>query len=161
MGTNLKGGIHSEGKKILLVHKGDSEEKRRLMAVHQHLWPGTSAGTWREFFQRQKVIEQTLRLFRHQEKNQVIVLAGVQTIWKWLESLSSKGIKHHLTVGEQAKGSMWCKMQHLVPAPWLCPESHPRTGARFFSQLGGKLLLVILFRRMSLDVVQKVYSGVM
>lgn len=82
---------------------------------------------------------------------------------KHLEPLSSKRIKQHLTVGEQAEGRVWCQMQHLVPAPWLCPESHPRTGARLFlfSQFGGKWLLVIFFRRMSLDAVQKVYSGVM
>lgn len=62
---------------------------------------------------------------------------------KHLEPLSSKRIKQHLTVGEQAEGRVWCQMQHLVPAPWLCPESHPRTGARLFSQFGEKQLLVI------------------
>lgn len=131
--------------------------RKETSGHHGHLRPGNGANTWMEFFQKQKVIEQT----RHQgKKNQVIVLAGVQIIWKCLESLKSKRIKHHLTVSEQAEGRVWCEMQFLVPAPQLCSESHPRTGARFFSQFERKWLLVIFFRRMSLDVVQKVYSGV-
>lgn len=81
------------------------------------------------------------------KKNPVIVLAGVQTIWKCLESLNSKRIKHHLTVSEQAKGRVWCEVQHLVPAPQLCPESHPSTGTRVFSHFGGKWLLVIFFQK--------------
>lgn len=117
-------------------------KKKGNAGHHEHPQPGTGANTWREYFQRQEAIEQTL-IQTSEKKNHVTVLAGVQTMLKHLEPLSSKRIKQHLTVGEQAEGRVWCQMQHLVPAPWLCPESHPRTGARLFSQFGEKQLLVI------------------
>lgn len=148
----------TQKEKILLVHKGDSKMKKK-----GDFWPSRApqARQWCQYMDG--ILSEAEGHRANQtsgEKNQVIVLAGVQTIWKCLESLKSKRIKHHLTVREQAEGRVWCEMQFLVPAPQLCSESHPRTGARFFSQFEGKWLLVIFFRRMSLDVVQKVYSGV-
>lgn len=77
-----------------------------------------------------------------------MVLAGIQTIWKCLESLNSKRIKHHLTaVGRPRAGcgercSTW--YQHLGSA-----LSHTQAlGQSFFPQFGGKWLLVIFCRRM-------------
>lgn len=68
-------------------------------------------------------------------KNQVMVLAGIQTIWKCLESLNSKRIKHHLTaVGRPRAGcgercSTW--YQHLGSA-----LSHTQAlGQSFFSPI--------------------------
>lgn len=55
----------------------------------------------REFLQRQKVVEEKLKLIRYQEKKiKLQYLAGIQTIWKWLESLNGERMKHHLAVGD-------------------------------------------------------------
>lgn len=53
---------------------------------------------------------------------------------------------------------MRCKTQRLVPSTLALPYIRPKDWGKGFFQFGGKWLLTSLFRRISLDVIQTVYS---
>lgn len=107
--------------------------KRKETADHRgHLRAGTGANTWREFFQREKVIEQSPTLFRHQEKKSSYSIGRSSNHMEMSGALEQQEDKAPPDCWWAGQGQGWCKMQPLVPTTQLCPESLPRTGTRVF-----------------------------